>query len=302
VGVFADDGSSVSLGRNGSGALLRGVELPESGAGYEVAPPWRDRHRLYATEEVVRWLTGAFQRVSEEVPGSLVQVGDLSSLGGGRSLTHKSHGSGRDVDVFFFAADAEGRPVRSERAALRFSSTGQAVAWSPPDPIAPPAGAPVLNWRRPIKITDPLPAARFDARRNWAVVRALLSDPAVEVQWIFIQKALAELILRQGPTASDDPALVARAAALMHQPSDSQPHDDHMHIRVYCEPTDRSLGCLDSGPQRWWKKRWKDLGHGGASTELPPAQGAVTWPTPTYATVSGPAIGATPATLHSRAH
>jgi penicillin-insensitive murein endopeptidase len=278
MGIFADDGSSVSLGSNGSGALLRGVELPESGAGYEVAPPWRDRHRLFGTEEVVRWLTGALRRVAADVPGSVAQVGDLSSLGGGRSLTHKSHGSGRDVDIFFFAADDSGQPFRSERAALKFSPSGQAVAWSPPDPLGPRRP----NWRRLMKISDPVPAAHFDARRNWALVRELLSDPSVEVQWIFIHRALAEILLRDGPTAADDPALVARAAALLHQPSDAQAHDDHMHVRVYCEPTDRSLGCLDHGPQRWWKKRWKDLARGGASTPEP-ALGATTWPRPDYA-------------------
>jgi penicillin-insensitive murein DD-endopeptidase len=100
---------------------------------------------------------------------------------------------------------------------------------------------------------------RFDARRNWALVRALLSDPTVEVQWIFIHKALAELMLREGPESTDDPALVARAAALLHQPTDSQPHDDHMHIRVYCAAGDRMLGCLDHVPQLAQKKHGKYL-------------------------------------------
>jgi penicillin-insensitive murein endopeptidase len=293
LGVFADDGSSVSLGSNGSGALLRGVELPESGAGYEVPPAWRERHRSFATDEVVRWLTGALGRMARDVPGSVAQVGDLSALGGGRSLTHKSHGSGRDVDIFFFAADDAGNPVRSERAAFRFSASGEAVAWSPPDPIAPVAlvrgRRPIC--RRPVKIDEPIPGAHFDARRNWALVRELLSDPAVEVQWIFIHRALAEILLRQGPTAADDPALVARAAALMHQPSDAQAHDDHMHVRVYCEPTDRTLGCQDRGPQRWWKKRWKDLARGGGGPPEP-AAGATTWPEAPYAAVAaGPAQG-----------
>ena len=86
--------------------------------------------------------------------------------------------------------------------------------------------------------------------RNWALVKALLSDPSVEVQWIFVHRALADLMLREGPTSSDDPALVARAAALFHQPSDAQAHDDHMHVRVYCSPHDRAIGCVDRGPAR----------------------------------------------------
>jgi penicillin-insensitive murein DD-endopeptidase len=259
VGVFADDGSSISLGTHARGALLRGVALPEEGAGYRVPGPWRPRQRQYATEEVVRWLTSAFRRVAGEFPGSLASVGDLSSRGGGRSRWHKSHGSGRDIDIFYYAARPDGQPLRPERAMFRFGPDGGAVAWSPPadDPWL---RRPALRGRRSAGLTrDALSGARFDARRTWALVRAMLSDSSVEVQWIFIHRALAELLLRAGPTASDDPALVARAAALMHQPSDAEPHDDHMHVRVYCEPSDRALGCLDRGPQRWWKKRWKDL-------------------------------------------
>jgi penicillin-insensitive murein DD-endopeptidase len=266
VGVYADDGSSISLGTHARGALLHGVLLPDEGAGYRVPAPWRARGRQYATEEVVRWLTGAFRRVAVELPGSVAPLGDLSGSGGGRSVQHKSHGSGRDIDIFYYAIDGQGQPLRPEQAMLRFRPDGEAVAWSPPTPDRRPGRA------RPARVDrvtlGPVPEAHFDARRNWALVRAMLSDPTVEVQWIFIHRSLADLMLRQGPTASDDPALVARAAALMHQPADAQPHDDHMHVRVYCEPSDRALGCQDRGPQRWWKKRWKYLA-GGAPASAP---------------------------------
>ena len=46
----------------------------------------------------------------------------------------------------------------------------------------------------------------------------------------------------------------------MKQPSDAEVHDDHMHVRLYCAPGDRSLGCVDKGPVRWWKKMWKYMG------------------------------------------
>ena len=103
-------------------------------------------------------------------------------------------------------------------------------------------------------------AVRFDARRNWAFVRALLSDPESEVQWIFIHRGLAAALLHEATRAGDDPALVARASFIMKQPSDAEVHDDHMHIRFYCAPADRSLGCVDKGPVRWWKKMWKYMG------------------------------------------
>ena len=102
-----------------------------------------------------------------------------------------------------------------------------------------------------------VPDYRFDTRRNWAFVRALLSDPGVEVQWIFMQRGLAASLLAEAAAAGEDPALTARAAFIMHEPSDSEPHDDHMHVRLYCTAVDRHYGCADRGPIRWWKKMWK---------------------------------------------
>jgi penicillin-insensitive murein DD-endopeptidase len=245
VGLFAGDGSSVSVGTHAGGRLIRGVVLPTEGTGYRVPGPWQARGRQYGTEEMVRWLTAAFRDVSARLPHSVASLGDISGLGGGQSREHKSHGSGRDVDIFFYATDLNGQPYLPTRAMLRFAADGSAKAWSPPV--------------RDQRITDPIPVVRFDARRNWALVRALLTDPTVEVQWIFIHRALSELMLREGLAPDDDPALVARAAALFHQPSDAQAHDDHMHVRVFCAPNDRVLGCVDRGPQRWWKKHWKAM-------------------------------------------
>jgi penicillin-insensitive murein endopeptidase len=102
-----------------------------------------------------------------------------------------------------------------------------------------------------------VPGYRFDARRNWSFVRALLTDPDTEVQWIFMQRTLAAWLLREAAAAGDDPALLERAAYIIHEPSDSEPHDDHMHVRFYCGLGDRRLGCADRGPVRWWKKMWK---------------------------------------------
>lgn len=147
------------------------------------------------------------------------------------------------MDIFFYVVNAAGRPEAPHKAMFRYDRAGRAVRWSPPRGVVAP--------------TSPVPDVRFDDRRNWQMVRALLRDPDVEVQWIFIQRDLAARLLQQGATEGDDPALLARATQIMRQPSDSEPHDDHMHVRIYCDPKDRSLGCLDRGPERWWKKRWK---------------------------------------------
>ncbi|HEV3031738.1 MAG TPA: penicillin-insensitive murein endopeptidase [Polyangia bacterium] len=242
-GPLAFDGSSVSIGATGDGTVRSPVELPVEGDGYTVPARWRLRHSNFGTDELVGVVVRAARAVARALPGGTAAIGDLSRRAGGSSIEHKSHQSGRDVDVFFYAVDGVGRPVAPGEAMIRYGVDGQALRWSPAHGFAPPAA--------------PLPAYRFDAGRNWAFVRALLTDEDTEVQWIFIQRDLAALLLRAATGAGEDPALVARAAFILHEPTDSEPHDDHMHVRLYCDPADRRLGCADRGPVRWWKKEWK---------------------------------------------
>jgi penicillin-insensitive murein endopeptidase len=181
--------------------------------------------------------------VAHAAPGGVAAIGDLSRRGGGGSVEHRSHQSGRDLDVFFYAVNAAGRPLMPGNVMLHFDRSGKATRWSPPKGAVAPK--------------KPVPDARFDVRRNWAFIRALLQDPDVEVQWIFAQKDLVARLLQQSTTEGDEPTLRARAAQIVRQPSDSEVHDDHMHIRLYCDPQDRAFGCSDRGPLRWWKKSWK---------------------------------------------
>jgi penicillin-insensitive murein endopeptidase len=243
AGPLALDGTSTSIGTTGDGAVRNPSELAFDGDGYTVPPPWRERHSNYGTDELVGVLVRSARTVDRVFPGGVAAIGDLSRRSGGGSVEHKSHQSGRDADVFYYATDREGRAMRPGETMLKFSAEGRAVRWSPPHGALPPA--------------RPVPAFRFDTRRNWAFIRALLTDPDVEVEWIFVSRDLASLLIREAAAAGEDPALLARAAFILHQPSDSEPHDDHMHIRLYCDPADRVLGCADKGPVRWWKKMWK---------------------------------------------
>jgi penicillin-insensitive murein endopeptidase len=243
AGPLANDGSSASVGSPADGTLRTPVELPMEGDGYAIPARWRPRHSNWGTEELVGVIARAARAVSRELPGGVAPVGDLSRRGGGASVEHRSHQNGRDVDVFFYSLDAAGRPARPGEAMIHYGTQGQAVRWSPAKGLAPPAA--------------PVPAHQFDAARNWAFVRALLTDEEAEVQWIFIDRPLAALLLKAASEAGEDPALVARASVVMHAPSDSERHDDHMHVRLYCDPADRSLGCVDRGPTRWLKKSWK---------------------------------------------
>ena len=109
----------------------------------------------------------------------------------------------------------------------------------------------------PNVVFGPFSPRRFDVRRNWALVRALLSDPDIEVQYMFVHARLRKLLLDQGQREHDDEELLDRAEALLKQPGDALPHDDHLHLRIYCSPSDRALGCKDYGPLRYWRKRYK---------------------------------------------
>jgi penicillin-insensitive murein endopeptidase len=243
LGVFANDGSSVSVGSHGKGALLHAVAMPFEGAGYEVHPDWRARGHRYATSAVVTWLTDVFREVDRALPGSTAYLGDLSGRNGGDAAMHRSHASGRDIDIFYFASDDNGAPMHGMPGMLHFASDGHAIHWS--------------SGKVGRAIKEPLPNAHFDAQRNWAVVRAMLENPVSEVQWIFIHRDLGGLLIAEAEREGTPPATINRARAVLHQPTDSQPHDDHMHVRVFCDPRDRAFGCSDKGPKRWLKKHWK---------------------------------------------
>jgi penicillin-insensitive murein endopeptidase len=159
---------------------------------------------------------------------------------------HRSHESGRDVDIFYYAVDRDGNPLTNLPAMLSFADYGAVRAWS--------------SGKSGRRIREPLPDGHLDVRRTWALVASLLSDPMMEVQWIFMHKPLTELLLQEAEKENTDPALVARAREILHQPSDAPPHDDHMHVRVFCPAPSRVFGCVDKGPRRWWKKRWKYMG------------------------------------------
>lgn len=246
VGLFAVDGSSVSAGSHARGALIRGTAIAFEGTGYAVHRDWRARDHRYGTQEMVAWLTALFAEVNKDDPDTVVFLGDMSGRRGGGGPKHRSHASGRDVDIFFVASDRTGRPMLDLPAMIHFDHEGRAARWSPA--------------RSSPTVHDRLPEAVFDARRNWAIVRAMLANHSVEVQWIFIHGALANLLIAQAEREGSPPGIVEKARALLHQPTDSQPHDDHMHVRVFCSPNDRAFGCTDKGPKRWLKKHWKYLG------------------------------------------
>ena len=240
---FFTDGSSVSFGAFNRGALRHGAKLPARGDGYQVPSLWVQRDADYATDELVHAIEHVARRVSKEYPGSILGIGDMSGKGGGDSVLHRSHENGRDADLIYYAVDENKKPVAPADSMPRY-------------PYFDLRARPPLPQEHGV-VFGPFSTRFFDVRRNWALVRALLEEPSIEIQYLFIHARLRERLLAYAAEQGEDPALLERAEFILHQPGDSAPHDDHLHVRIFCATDDRALGCRDGGPVRWWKKRYK---------------------------------------------
>jgi penicillin-insensitive murein endopeptidase len=228
--ILGGDGS-VSFGPSNAGALLEAARLPPSGPGFRVPTIWRARGLGFGTEELIGLIVIVGAELERTQPGRPLAVADLSPRRGGPSAWHRSHQTGRDVDLIYLARDAAGRPVEPE-AMRRYDAAGRTID------DAAFGGAALV----------------FDDAANWAMIRALVTSTAAEVQYAFISDDLKQRLLDHAEATGEDPAIVAAAAVILRQPGDSLPHDDHVHVRIFCSPTDRELGCEDAGALEWRKK------------------------------------------------
>jgi len=89
---------SLSIGNANRGSLYNAVTMPAS-------PHWRlvDPDRSWATQETVDALSLAIDSVVREFPSApVLSLGDMSKQRGGYFRPHRSHQSGRDVDVGYY--------------------------------------------------------------------------------------------------------------------------------------------------------------------------------------------------------
>jgi len=252
------DGTSVSVGDHATGALRGGRRLPFRGEGYLVPKRWQDRQRNYGADELVELLARSARTVNRMQPHSLLGIADLSQRGGGGTAEHRSHRSGRDVDLLYYSTDLDGNPVTPTEM-VYFTPLGASVQPAPVIGIQP-------EQRVPAEPSTP-PPTRLDVARTWTLIKVLVTDPQVSVQWIFVGQPLVQLILQHARRQNEPAYIIERATAVMHQPSDAQSHMDHWHVRIFCPTSDRYQGCSDRGPARWLKKQMKYL-------DAPPDPGA----------------------------
>lgn len=196
--VFTADPESPtrSMGAPNRGKLLNGVPLPEG-------QTWRLRERrvrLYGSTVMVQSMMQAFEAYGAAFPNApRVRLGDLSDRNGGRLKPHRSHRTGRDVDIGYI---------------LHPSSRGERY------------------WQRADEVS-------FDAEKNWFLVKALIETGDVQQIFMSVRLQKLILPLAQRELSPDQLARYFRRenpdprspSIIKHWKG----HLDHMHVRFRCE-------------------------------------------------------------------
>ncbi len=191
---------SESVGEVDDGTLVNGVPLPTH-PGFVV----RHRERTFMTVDAAEHLLRAFDALrDEDEDAPRLQIGDASRARGGPLDQHRSHQSGRDVDVDYFY--------------LRCRETCGHHRLSPTELDADRQWRLIEPWLRDgvveyIFIDHALQEPLYEAARRAGASRADLS------RWF------------QWPHPAD-----VRYGIIRHVPS----HADHMHVRFACAPHDTS--------------------------------------------------------------
>ena len=226
-----DPSRSTSIGSPNDGSLEGGFPIPVSSPGLRFNDK-RDTDARYATAEVAQALVDAARHVHEALGGRPLVFNDASLQQGGPIDHHDSHQSGRDVDLLFYLLNEDGNPAQPVGAF--FDPEGVGVDFGD---LADPSDDVVL---------------RFDARRTWRLIEALLRDERAVVQRIFVAEHLRVILVEHAKSVDVSPALLQRFNDVACQPS--VPHDDHLHVRFFCSVQDIQAGCLDTRPLYPWRR------------------------------------------------
>jgi len=195
-----------SIGTPRDGALANASRLPAAGRGYVTRHP----ARVFGTAGTIRHLLSAIEVSRKAFRGRthVLAVGDISAEHGGPLPGHRSHQSGRDVDLGFY--------YRKK-----------------------PAGYP----NEFVKVTR----ENLNRRSTWALIEALAetADAPEGVAWIIldykIQKMLYGYARRTGiagdklETVLQYPRGPTSEVGLVRH---FNGHEDHMHVRFRCSEQD----------------------------------------------------------------
>lgn len=197
------DKMSLTIGHPNEGYQLRAKRLTSS---RELHVRKSSRERVYGYPSLVLMLHRSARDVAKAAAGSILLIGDLSSRDGGPLSGHHSHQTGRDADVGFYVTNLQDRPIPSKEFAA-FDGDGKAKD-----------GAGV----------------RFDDRRNWLLVESWVKDRRAGLAHVFVSDPLRARLLRFAREHPRYAPFADKAAALLEQPENGEPHDDHFHVRISC--------------------------------------------------------------------
>lgn len=216
---------STSIGGPSNGQMRGAVAIPDEGHGF-FHNPVRPYEARFGSVELVQMIVRAAASVVDALPGSMLVVNDLGLEHGGPIAHHGSHQAGRDADILFYSLDAKGVPLPS--VGVPIDPKGEGVDFKD---LADPS--------------DDQPVA-LDVPRTWRFAAALLEVAGDQLQRIFIVEHVRSMLLAEAARVHANPLLVKRFEDVTCQPE--YPHDDHMHVRLYCTPEDMADGCRDSLP------------------------------------------------------
>ena len=198
----AEIASSESIGPPNRGKLQGGVQLGPH-KGYLI----RAKERSWGTAETVRWIEEAFQGVTKKYSSKKrVRVHDISDEDGGSLRDHKSHQSGRDVDISYYQKSCKGGVCPFDRVKPR----------------------------------------QLDVARQWALLSHWLKNKQAEVIFIdySLQAPLYRYAKKKGATKAQlehwfqYPRGKNQGGGKIRH---FRKHDDHLHARFVCPITDE--GC-----------------------------------------------------------
>ncbi len=195
-----------SIGKPNHGRLEGGVQLPKDGAYYRRHP-----NRSFGATHVVELTRAAIAEVRRKHPRvHKLAIGDISDADGGRLSGHRSHQSGRDIDIgLYFVRAPKSYPKRfvgADEAPLHLAATWTLVHAFYRQRGR--GGGPVA-----IFLDYDLQKRLVEYGRKHGVEKRVLRD------------------MFQYPNGRR-----SRTGFVRHEPG----HHDHLHVRYGCPPRDRA--------------------------------------------------------------
>lgn len=210
-----------SIGSYTAGCLSGAVELPTTGAGYQVMR--LSRHRYFGHPHLKSFIETLAKQSAAERLGVLL-IGDMGQPRGGPTLTgHRSHQTGLDVDIWF---------LLSKQAESRVLAYNERENWSAPS---------VLQDH-----SDALDRRQW-SRANERVLQLAAEMP--EVDRIFVNPSIKRELCQSSP-----------GQAWLRKIRPWWKHDDHFHVRLKCPADSRYCSGQESLPSgtgcdaslAWW--------------------------------------------------